>query len=167
MISSSLKDLSEIAKFEELKMRVVSYQPDIAQNLGSLIRLCACFETPLDVIEPCGFPLSIKALRRAAMDYADVADLTKWPSWDNYQQTGPEGRAVLLTTKGAADLWSFDFAPTDKLILGRESAGVPQEVSDACNIRLRIPISAVTRSLNVTTAGAIVLAEAKRQEQKM
>lgn len=144
-------------------MRLVSYQPDIAQNLGSLIRLCACFDMPLDVIEPCGFPLSIKALRRSAMDYADVADLTKWASWDTYLTEGPEGRKILLTTKGATSLWDFKFKPSDKLVLGRESAGVPPEVSDQCDIRLRIPISDATRSLNVATAGAIVVSEAARQ----
>ncbi|MEO1562134.1 MAG: TrmH family RNA methyltransferase [Pseudomonadota bacterium] len=144
-------------------MRLVSYQPDIAQNLGALIRLSACFDIPLDVIEPCGFPLSIKALRRAAMDYADVADLTKWSSWDTYLSEGPLGRTVLLTTQGDLGLWEFDFQIGDKLILGRESAGVPKSVAEACDIRIRIPISDATRSLNVATAGAIVVAEAARQ----
>jgi len=144
-------------------MRLVSFQPDIAQNLGSLIRLSACFDIPLDVIEPCGFPLSIKALRRSAMDYADIADLTKWPSWDNYLQTGPNGRRVLLTTKGSVGLWDFKFQDGDQLILGRESAGVPEDVAAQCDCAIRIPIQGAARSLNVATAGAIVLAEAARQ----
>jgi len=145
------------------RLRLVSYQPDIAPNLGSLIRLCACFDVPLDVIEPCGFPFSIKTLRRAAMDYADIADLTKWDSWEKYRSDGPKGRKILLTTKGSEPLWGFRFEATDQLILGRESSGVPQEVADQCDVRLRIPISDATRSLNVSIAGAIVLAEAKRQ----
>ncbi|MEO0342804.1 MAG: TrmH family RNA methyltransferase [Pseudomonadota bacterium] len=144
-------------------MRLVSYQPDIAPNLGALIRLSACFDTPLDIIEPCGFPLSIKSLRRAAMDYANVADLKRWPSWERFVLEGPAGRKVLLTTKADQNLWEFDFKDTDILILGRESAGVPTDVANMCDVQLRIPISMEARSLNVTTAGAIALAEAKRQ----
>ncbi|MEM0978457.1 MAG: tRNA (cytidine(34)-2'-O)-methyltransferase [Pseudomonadota bacterium] len=144
-------------------MRLVSFQPDIAPNLGALIRLSACFGVPLDVIEPCGFPLSLKALRRSAMDYADIADITKWDSWEAYMASPRQGRLVLLTTQGTETLWDFAFNPSDSLVLGRESAGVPQTVADACDVHIRIPIRDVARSLNVTTAAAIALGDAQRQ----
>lgn len=142
--------------------RLAAYQPDIAQNLGAMIRLSACFETPLDIIEPCGFPLSLKALRRTAMDYADIADLTRHDDWSTFQAQRT-GRLVLLTTRAATPLWGFDFAKADTLLMGRETAGVPDEVHDAADARVSIPISSQTRSLNLATAAAIALAEAKRQ----
>ncbi|MEM7279905.1 MAG: TrmH family RNA methyltransferase [Pseudomonadota bacterium] len=143
-------------------MRLAAYQPDIAQNLGAMIRLSACFSTPLDIVEPCGFPLSIKALRRTAMDYADVADMTRHADWTAFRASTP-GRVVLLTTRGDADLWDFDFRPGDTLLMGRETAGVPEDVHEAADARLMIPIAAATRSLNLATAAAIALAEATRQ----
>lgn len=143
-------------------MRLCAYQPDIAPNLGSMIRTCACLSVPLDIIEPCGFPLSIKALRRAAMDYADIADLTRHDDWAAFRQNTP-GRRVLLTTKGAQSLYEFQFRPDDTLIMGRESAGVPEEVAQDCDAHVRIPLAPDTRSMNVSVAAGIALSEALRQ----
>lgn len=143
-------------------LRLAAYQPDIAQNLGAMIRLSACFDTPLDVIEPCGFPLSLKALRRTAMDYADVADLTRHDDWHAFERAR-RGRLVLLTTKAAQPLWDTEFSAGDTLLMGRETAGVPPEVHAAADLRVTIPISDRTRSLNLATAAAIALAEAVRQ----
>ena len=144
-------------------LRISAYQPDIAQNLGAMIRLAACFATPLDVIEPCGFPLSLKALRRTAMDYADVADITRHDDWSAFQRNRPAGRLILLTTNGARPLWETGFQPGDTLLMGRESAGVPPQVHAAADLRVAIPINPRARSLNLATAAAIALAEAHRQ----
>lgn len=145
-------------------MRLCAFQPDIAPNLGAMIRLAACFGVPLDIIEPCGFPLSIKALRRSAMDYADIADLTRHDSWHQFQsaQRGT-GRLVLLTTKAEDTLWNFKFRPDDTLMMGRESAGVPQDVHDACDAHVRLPMTGAARSLNVSMCAGMALSEALRQ----
>ena len=98
-----------------------------------MIRLSACFSVPLDIIEPCGFPLSIKTLRRSAMDYADIADLLRHDSWDSFQAQRGAGRLVLMTTKAEASIWDFRFHPDDTIMVGRESAGVPDAVAQACD----------------------------------
>lgn len=144
-------------------MRFAAYQTDIAQNLGAMIRLSACFSVPLDIIEPCGFPLSIRTLKRTAMDYADLADLSRHDSWQDFKTAWPARRRVLLTTKGATNLWQFAFQPGDTLILGRESAGVPEEVHNDCHAHVVVPIAAATRSLNVSQTAGIALAEGLRQ----
>ncbi|MHA3979990.1 tRNA (cytidine(34)-2'-O)-methyltransferase [Halovulum sp. GXIMD14794] len=143
--------------------RLAAYQPDIAQNLGNMIRTAACFGVPVDVIGPCGFPFSVKALRRAAMDYASFADVTHHVDWDRFLADRPAGRLVLLTTTGAAPLWQHRFAPTDIVMVGRESAGVPPEVHAAADVRLCLPQPGGGRSLNVAVAAGIALAEAQRQ----
>ena len=142
-------------------MRLALYQPDIPQNTGALIRLGACFGVPVDIIEPCGFLFSDKKLKRAGMDYLDLADVTRHPSWQAFLDAHGKNRLVLLTTKGTVAYADFAFQPGDILILGRESAGVPNDVRSRADARLRIPVAA--RSLNVAMAGAIVLAEALRQ----
>ncbi|MCP5074267.1 MAG: tRNA (cytidine(34)-2'-O)-methyltransferase [Rhodobacteraceae bacterium] len=147
-------------------MRICAYQPDIAPNLGAMIRLSACFGVPLDIIEPCGFPLSLKSLRRTAMDYADIADLTRHDSWDDFQKQSNQARLVLLTTKADAVLWDFTFKPNDILILGRESAGVPDAVQNACHAHVRLPMTGAARSLNVAMCAGIALSEALRQMQQ-
>lgn len=144
--------------------RLAVYQPDIAPNLGAMIRICACFDAAVDVIEPCGFPFSQRALRRAAMDYLDLAQIYHWASWERYLQDRPAGRLLLLTTaEDAAPLWSARIDATDIFVVGRESAGAPEAVHQAADLRLRIPIASAARSLNVVTAAAIALAEARRQ----
>ena len=147
-----------------LRMRLALFQPDIPQNLGAAIRLAACLGVSLDVIEPCGFPLSDAAIRRAAMDYAEIATVKRHASWSIYQAiTASCHRIVLFTTKGAQPLDHFAFQPDDVLLFGRESAGVPDEVHEAAHARICIPLVIGARSLNVVTAAAIALGEALRQ----
>lgn len=147
-------------------MRLCAFQPDIAPNLGAMIRLSACFAVPLDIIEPCGFPLSIKTLRRSAMDYADIADLVRHDSWDSFQRQRGAGRLVLMTTKAEASVWDFSFRPDDTIMVGRESAGVPADVDQACDARVRIPMSGAARSLNVAMCAGMALSEALRQTRQ-
>jgi len=150
-------------KIQVSQVRLAVFQPDIAQNLGTMIRLGACLGVPLDVIEPCGFPFSIKALRRSAMDYADIADMTRHDSWDWFQRDRPAGRLVLMTTEGATPLWDFTFQAGDTILMGRESAGVPPEVRADVDAALLIPMPGGGRSLNVAVSAGIVLGEATRQ----
>ena len=142
---------------------IAAYQPDIPQNLGALMRLSVCFDTPLHVIEPCGFPFSAKAVRKAAMDYAADADVIAHASWAAFQADRPAGRLVLMTTKGAKPLWDHKFLYTDIILMGRESAGAPDEVHDAADARLLIPMPGGGRSLNIAMAAGIAVAEASRQ----
>lgn len=144
-------------------MRLAAYQPDIAPNLGSMIRLSACFDVPLDIIEPCGFPLSLKALRRSAMDYADMADMTRHDSWEAFQTVPRTGRLVLLTTKADQVIWDYPFGPGDTLLMGRESAGVPDHVHGAADAHVKLPMFGTARSLNVAMCAGMALAEAIRQ----
>jgi tRNA (cytidine/uridine-2'-O-)-methyltransferase len=145
-------------------MRLALFQPDIPQNLGAAIRLAACLGVPLDVIEPCGFPLSDAAVRRAAMDYAAAADVTRHASWRAFQaRSAPRGRLVLFTTGGALPFQAFAYRPDDVLLFGRESAGAPEEVHAAAQARLFVPLAPDASSLNVVTAAAMALGEALRQ----
>jgi tRNA (cytidine/uridine-2'-O-)-methyltransferase len=144
-------------------MRLALFQPDIPQNLGGAIRLTACLGVPLDVIEPCGFPLSDRSLRRAAMDYGLSADVRRHASWDAFRLTRGESRLVLFTTRGATSVFDFAFRPDDALLFGRESAGVPDDVHEAADARVLIPIRPPARSLNLVSAASIGLAEALRQ----
>lgn len=141
-------------------MRLVLYEPDIPQNAGTMMRLAACLGVGLDVIEPCGFVLDDRRLRRAGMDYLDRLDWRRWPSWAAYRAAGHTGRLVLLTTAGSEPLPTFRFQAGDRLMVGRESAGVPEAVHAAATARLRIPQVAGTRSLNVATAAAVALGRA-------
>lgn len=146
-------------------IRLALYQPDIPQNTGAMLRLGACLEIPVDIIEPCGFPLSDKSLRRAGMDYLDQVDLTIHPGWDSFCTTAAERqyRLVLLTTGADRAYTDFSFDGNDVIILGRESAGVPEDVHRRADARLKIPIAPNARSLNVATAAAMALGEALRQ----
>ena len=145
-------------------MRLALFQPDIPQNLGAALRLGACLGVPVDVIEPCGFPFSDAGVRRAAMDYGRIAELTRYPSWAAFLDHGREERRLLLfTTRGAQDFHDFAFQPDDILLFGRESAGVPGEVHQAADARLIIPLAPGARSLNLTVSAAIALSEALRQ----
>jgi len=146
-------------------MRLALYQPDIPQNTGAILRLAACFRLPVDLIEPCGFVFDDRRLRRAGMDYLEHVELHRHRSWDAYQSTraGKTGRLILLTTKAAIPYLDCRFEAADSLLLGRESAGVPDEVHEAADLRVRIPMRAGLRSLNVAMAAAIVAGEAMRQ----
>ena len=143
-------------------MRIALYQPDQAGNVGTILRLAACLAVPVDIIEPCGFPWSDKALRRAGMDYAEMAAVRRHADWSAFEAT-LEGRLVLMTTKGALPLPSARFENRDTLLMGSESAGVPQEVHERADLRVRIPQASGTRSLNIAVAAGIALAEALRQ----
>jgi len=146
-------------------MHLALYQPDIPQNTGTLIRLGACLNVPVEIIEPCGFPFSIKALRRSGMDYIETAQLTHHVDWAAFRAhpARAEGRLVLLTTRANGPYTDFAFQPGDTLLLGRESAGVPENVHEAADARVVIPLAAHARSLNVAVAAAMVLGEALRQ----
>ena len=146
-------------------MRLALFQPDIPQNLGAAIRVCACLGVFLDVIEPCAFPLSDRTLKRAALDYADQARITLHACWADFlrHEARLEGRLVLFTTKSALPYARFDFAPGDTLLFGRESAGVPDEVHLAAQARLVIPLQPGLRSLNVINAASMAVGEALRQ----
>ena len=143
-------------------MRLALYQPDIPQNAGSLMRLCACLGVAMDIIEPCGFLLSDRNFRRAGLDYRDGVDLHRHESWTAFSAQ-KRGRLVLLTTKAAQPYAGFTFTPSDILMVGRESAGVPDDVHRCADARLLIPMRAGMRSLNVAQAAAMVLGEALRQ----
>ncbi|HYD99954.1 MAG TPA: tRNA (cytidine(34)-2'-O)-methyltransferase [Alphaproteobacteria bacterium] len=143
-------------------MRIALYQPDIPQNAGALMRLAACLGVGLDIVEPCGFVLDDARLRRAGMDYIDHLDWARHASWERFR-AAPRGRLVLLTTRGAVRHTDFAFRPDDTLLLGRESAGVPEEVHAAADARIVVPIRPPLRSLNIAAACALVLGEALRQ----
>lgn len=148
-------------------MKIVLYQPDIAGNLGAIMRSCACFDTPLEVIEPCGFPLTAKAIRKAAMDYGAPETLRRHRDWDAFKAETESSRLVLFTTKGATPIYDFAFKPEDRLLFGRESAGVPDEVHAAADARVVIPLAPNARSLNLAASVAISLFEAKRQQAQV
>ena len=143
-------------------MKLALYEPDIPQNTGTLLRLAACLAVPVSVIEPCGFVLSDRRLRRAGMDYLANVEMTRHESWDAFLASST-GRLVLLTTRATTTYTRFDYQSGDTLLLGRESAGVPDDVHDAVDARILIPMAPGARSLNVAMAGAMVLGEALRQ----
>ena len=145
-------------------MRLALFQPDIPQNVGAAMRLCACLGVRLDIIEPCGFPLSDKSLKRAAMDYDGAAEVCRHDGWESFTdgKAGDE-RLVLFTTKAAAPYTAFSFEASDILLFGRESAGAPDFVHEAADARLVIPLRPGLRSINMVTAAAMALGEALRQ----
>lgn len=141
------------------------YQPDIPQNTGTLLRLCACLAVDAHIIEPAGFPVSDRAFRRAGMDYLDRVTIERhiaWRAFDAWRRQAGR-RLVLATTRGAVPYTSFTFAPGDIVLLGRESAGVPDEVHAAADARIIVPMAPVLRSLNVAVAAAMIVGEALRQ----
>jgi tRNA (cytidine/uridine-2'-O-)-methyltransferase len=146
-------------------MRLALYQPDIPQNTGTILRMAACLDVPVDLVRPAGFDISDNALRRSLMDYATYLDLTRHDSWEAFQATRATsgGRLVVLTTLGTMPYADFAFRTTDTMLLGRESAGLPEHVHAASDARLSIPMAPGARSLNVAVAAAIALGEALRQ----
>jgi tRNA (cytidine/uridine-2'-O-)-methyltransferase len=143
-------------------MRLALFEPDIPQNAAALIRLGACLAVPVDIVEPCGFLFSEAAFRRAGMDYIAQADLTRHESWTVFAAQ-LRGRLVLLTTRAPTSYTAFAFQEGDTILLGRETAGVPEEVHARAEASVRIPLRPGLRSLNVAQAGAMVLGEALRQ----
>ena len=149
-------------------MRLALFQPDIPQNTGTLLRLGACLDLPIDIIEPCGFIFNEKAMKRAGMDYLNMASYRRHNSWQdflNYRQENPKeyGRIVLMTTKSNTPYTSFKFQPNDVILMGRESAGVPESVHQLCDARLTIPMNQNARSINVAVSAVMVIGEALRQ----
>ena len=145
-------------------MRLALYQPDQAGNVGTILRLAACLGVAVDVIEPCGFPWSDRALKRAGMDYAEIANVTRHPDWEDFADTLRD-RLVLLTTRADTRIEEAHLESDDVLILGSESAGAPGFVHRRANLRVRIPQVAGTRSLNIAVAAGIALGEALRQTE--
>lgn len=148
-------------------IQIVLYQPDIPQNLGAVLRLSACLGCHVHVIEPCGFPLSHQKLRRAGMDYIDLAHMTIHLNWEAFLQhrATHAGRLFLLETDGTTPYTAIAFQPQDYVVLGRESAGTPRDLYAQMDATLLIPMQAGVRSLNVAMAAGIVVAEACRQLQ--
>lgn len=146
-----------------MSLRLALYQPDIPQNTGTMLRLGACLGVGVDIIEPCGFVWDDKKLRRAAMDYIDLLDYQRHGSWQAFENQIGSRRLVLLTTKGAVPYTDFSFNTSDIVMVGRESAGVPDEVHARADARVIIPMVQGVRSLNVAVSAAMVLGEALRQ----
>ncbi|MDX8502328.1 tRNA (cytidine(34)-2'-O)-methyltransferase [Mesorhizobium sp. VK4C] len=147
------------------RLRIALYQPDIAGNTGTILRFAACLDLSVDIIEPAGFPLSDRALKRAGMDYLEMAALARhvdWHAFEEWRRTNAR-RLVLLTTKAATAYTDFAFAGGDILLFGRESAGVPEEIHKAADARLTIPMRPGARSINVALSVAMIAGEALRQ----
>ena len=152
-------------------MRISIFQPDIPQNLGALLRVSACLNVPLDIIEPCGFAFSDKKLRRTAMDYMSQADFRSFIDYqafkDQQQKERPNSRVILLTTKSSKNYLDFKFRKNDRLLLGRESAGVPEYVHETVDDAVTIEMPGKGRSLNVVVSCVMVLSEALRQTRDL
>ena len=144
-------------------IRLALFEPDIPQNTGTLMRLCACLGVPMDIIEPCGFLLTDRNLKRAGMDYVDRLDLPRHMSWETFKKSRLQSRLVLLTTKSDIPFTDFSFEKDDVIVAGRESAGVPEHVHAACGHHVTIPMVEGLRSLNVAVAAAMAVSEALRQ----
>jgi tRNA (cytidine/uridine-2'-O-)-methyltransferase len=146
-------------------MQIALFQPDIPQNTGTILRLCACTGVAVHIIEPAGFPISDRHFRRSGMDYLDQVSLMRHDAWSKFEQWRNEGgyRLILFTTKGAISYLDYRYGLNDILLFGRESAGVSGEVAAAADARLVIPIKPGLRSLNVAMAAAMALGEALRQ----
>jgi len=143
-------------------MRMCLFEPEIAGNVGAVMRLGACMGVAVDLIEPMGFAWDDRRVRRTAMDYVDHVDVTRHASFEAFREATP-GRLLLFTTKGDRSPYEFAFKPDDILLFGKESGGVPAEVAAASDARLRLPIRAAVRSLNLATSAALALGEALRQ----
>lgn len=145
-------------------MRIALYQPEIAQNVGAVLRLGACFGVAVDLIEPMGFTWDDKRVRRTAMDYIDAVEVVRHDDFEAFR-VKRAARLILLTTKAKQSPYEFAFAADDILLFGKESGGVPMDIAERCDAALRIPIRADVRSLNLATAAALTLGEALRQTE--
>ena len=144
-------------------MRVALFEPEIAGNVGAVLRLGACLGVAVDLIEPMGFQWDDRRVRRTAMDYIDHVEVARHEGWDAFAQTLGDARLVLFTTKATRSPYDFAFTPGDMLLFGKESAGVPPHVFDASHERLRIPMRPAVRSMNLASSVALVMGEALRQ----
>ncbi|MFT6072226.1 MAG: tRNA (cytidine/uridine-2'-O-)-methyltransferase [Alphaproteobacteria bacterium] len=141
------------------------YQPDQAGNVGTLLRMGACLNMPVHIIHPCGFSFCEKAFRRSAMDYSDSAVIVEHDDYQNFIDNNPQSRIILLTTKASSSYIDFEFQTHDILLLGQESAGVPEYVHNHASARIKIPMAKEMRSMNIAIAGAFIMGEALRQTQ--
>ena len=146
---------------------IALYQPDIPQNTAAIIRLCSCFDTTLEIIEPCGFHLDDKRLKKVAMDYLYKSKIITYKSYENFLIKKKNSRVILMTTKAKKNYNNFKFKPKDTLLFGRESEGVPKMVHQNSYQRLKIPLKKNARSLNIGMAVAITLSEALRQSSNL
>ena len=146
---------------------IALYQPDIPQNTAAIIRLCSCFDTTLEIIEPCGFHLHDKRLKKVAMDYLDKSEIITYKSYENFLIRKKNSRVILMSTKAKKNYNNFKFKPKDTLLFGRESEGVPKIVHKKSYQRLKIPLKKNARSLNISMAAAITLSEAIRQNSHL
>jgi len=146
-------------------MHIALFQPDIPQNTGTMLRMAACLDVEAHIIEPAGFPVSDRAFRRAGMDYLDVVSIRRHVSWEHFEAWRVEAglRLVLASTRASVPYTEFSFKPDDILMVGRESAGVPDDVHERADARIIIPMRPSLRSINVAVALAMVLGEALRQ----
>ena len=144
-------------------MRIALFEPEIAGNVGAVLRLGACMGAAVDLIEPMGFEWDDRRVRRTAMDYIDHVEVVRHAGFDAFRDTIGARRLVLFTTKSIHSAYDFSFRADDVLLFGKESAGVPPAVADACDARIRIPLRAQVRSLNLATSAALALGEALRQ----
>ncbi len=148
-------------------MRIALFEPEIAGNVGAILRLGACLGATVDLIEPMGFVWDDRRVRRAAMDYIDHVAIARHASFDAFKATTGTQRLVLFTTKADHSLYDFSFAADDILLFGKESAGVPTAVADACHARVRIPMRPEVRSMNLASSAALALGEALRQTGRL
>lgn len=156
-------DSKALAQQAEIMVEIALYQPDIAPNAGTVLRMCACLGLTCRIIHPAGFVLTDSALRRAGMDYLDKVALVEDASWTAFRSATVGRRSILPTTKATLPYTEFSFAPDDIILMGRESKGVPEEVHAAAEARITIPMRPGLRSLNVAMACAMVTGEAMRQ----
>lgn len=148
-------------------MHLVLFQPEIPQNVGTLIRFGACMGVPLDIIEPCGFLFTDKRLKRSGMDYEEMASVQRFVSWQDFCATHQEGRRVAVIPGAPQRYVDFKFSPSDFLIMGQESVGLPPYIVGECHEAISIPMKPGQRSLNLAIAAAIVTTEALRQTHQL
>ncbi|MFA7585304.1 MAG: tRNA (cytidine(34)-2'-O)-methyltransferase [Novosphingobium sp.] len=144
-------------------MRIALFEPEIAGNVGAVLRLCACLGAGVDLIEPMGFAWDDRRVRRTAMDYIDHVEIVRHPDFATFRASIGHRRLVLFTTKSAQSAYDFDFTAQDVLLFGKESAGVPAAIADACDARIRLPMRPQVRSMNLATSAGLALGEALRQ----
>lgn len=144
-------------------MKVALYQPDIAGNVGTMIRMCACLGLDMDIIEPCGFPFNKEKIKKSGLDYIDMVKITRYSSFEEFKANNINSRIILLTTKSSVEYTKFEFKDTDILMVGRESAGVPDNIHESVDGRVVIKMKEGTRCLNVAISLAMVVGEALRQ----
>ena len=156
MVTMTHKDL-------DYRPKIALYQPDIPQNTAAIIRTCACLGAFLEIIEPCGFLLNDKRLKKVAMDYMDIRNITFYQNDEKFFESKKNSRVILMTTKSKKLYTEFKYKTNDTLLFGRESAGVPTKIHDKVKYRLKIPMYKKMRSLNLSTSVSIVLAENLRQ----